>query len=158
PTAPPTAPPTVNAAATQTAIAVVQTATASAYIPTATAPASLGTDVTSPPPAPAGTGAIALADVAPTCHGGNPASVVDNATKVTCQTNGTEIQAQSAGTLGCIEQHNVPVDAYISVLVTDVGDTTKGPVVGFRQGQVTTGTSTPGTTTSAGIGYYYSLV
>jgi hypothetical protein len=158
PTTPPTVPATVDAQATQTAVAVVQTATASAYIPTATAPASLTTDVTSPPPAPDGVGSIFLADVSPTCHGGNPAWVVDVATKVTCQTNGTEIQAQSAGTLACIEQHNVPVDAYIQVLVTDAGDTTKGPVIGFRQGQVTTGTSTPGTTTSAGIGYYYSLV
>jgi hypothetical protein len=158
PTTPPTVPPTVDTAATQTAVAVVQTATASAYIPTATAPATLATDVTSPPPAPDGVAAIYVADVSPTCHGGNPAWVVDNATKVTCQTNGTEIQAQSAGTLGCIEQHNVPVDAYISVLVTDNGDTTKGPVLGFRQGSVTTGTTTPGTTTSAGIGYYYSLV
>ncbi|HEV2235238.1 MAG TPA: hypothetical protein VGR57_01130, partial [Ktedonobacterales bacterium] len=100
------------------------------------------------------------ADVSPTCHGGNPAWVTDNATKVTCQSNGTEIQALSAGTLGCIATHdpNVPVDAYISVLVTDNGTTTKGPVLGFRQGSVTTSTATPGTTTSAGIGYYYSLV
>jgi hypothetical protein len=158
PTTPPTTPPTVDTAATQTAVAVIQTATASAYIPTATAPSALSTDVTSPPPAPDAAGAIYLADVAPTCHGSNPAWVVDNATKVTCLTNGTEIQAQSAGTLPCIEQHNVPVDSYISVLVTDAGDTTKGPVIGFRQGQVTTGTTTPGTTTNAGIGYYYSLV
>jgi hypothetical protein len=158
PTTPPTVPPTVDTAATQTAIAVIQTATASAFIPTATAPATLSTDMTSPPPAPDGTSAIALADISPTCHGGNPAWVVDNATKVICQSNGTEIQAQSPGTLACIEQHDVPVDAYISALVTDAGDTTKGPVIGFRQGQVATGTTTPGTTTSAGIGYYYSLV
>jgi hypothetical protein len=160
PTTAPTVPPTVDTAATQTAVAVIQTATASAFIPTATAPATLSTDVTSPPPAPDGASAIAiaLADVSPTCHGGNPAWVVDNFTKVTCQTNGTEIQLQPGGSLACIEQHDVPVDAYISTLVTDAGDTTKGPVIGFRQGQVATGTATAGTTTNAGIGYFYGLV
>ncbi len=45
------------------------------------------------------------------------------------------------------------------MLVTDAGsDNTKGPVVGFRQGQVPVGTPTPGVTTSAGVGYFYGLV
>jgi tRNA A-37 threonylcarbamoyl transferase component Bud32 len=157
-TAPGTTP--VQAGATQTAAAIIATVTASAYIPTATATAGLGTDITSPPPAPAQANALVFADSSPRCHGSNPAWVVANNTTVLCPGNGgVELQVKAAGSLACIEQHNVPNDAYISVLVTPQGNSeTTGPVLGFRQGQVTIGTSTPGTIEYAGVGYYYSLV
>ncbi len=150
----------VQVSATQTAAAIIATATANAYIPTATATYGLGTDVTAPPPAPAEANALVFADASPTCHGNNPAWVVDNNTTVSCPPNGgVQLQVKAAESLACIEQHNVPGDAYLSVLVTPQGsDETKGPVLGFRQGQVTIGTSTPGTTEYAGVGYYYGVV
>ena len=157
-------PGTAVASGTQTAVAFSNTATAAAYIPTATATASLTTDMTSPPPAPAQANSIVFADAAPTskCHGDNPyapAWVVDNNTKVNCPAaGGTELTAQSSGALACIEQHNVPSDAYISVLVTPQGSAeSNDAVLAFRQADVPVGTQTPGTTSYASTGYFFAL-
>jgi Protein kinase domain len=150
--------------ATQTAVAYSATATAAAYIPTATATASFNTDMTSPPPAPAQANSIVFADAAPRCHGDNPYTppwVVDNNTKVNCPAaGGTELTAQSSGALACIEQHNVPSDAYISVLVTTPqgGAESNDAVLAFRQANVPVGTPTPGTTSYASTGYFFALV
>ncbi len=152
---------TDQAAGTATAVAILATQTAAAYFPTATATAGLGTDVTSPPPAPAAAGALLFADIAPRCHGDTPAWIVDDNTSIACPTSGgVAVQAKSSGALACIEQRSpsIPADAFISVLVTQSsGDTTKGPVLAFRQGQVATGTPTPGVVSFAGTGYFYSL-
>jgi hypothetical protein len=150
---------TAQAQSTQTAVAAIATETAAAYIPTASATAGLADDVTAPPPAPAQANAIVFADAAPTCHGGNPPWQVDNATMVTCPSGGgVEIRAQTAGTLACIEQHTVPSDAYVSVLVTPQGSGGgNAAIVGFRQGVVTVGTPTPNVQQLSGTGYYYAL-
>lgn len=143
---------TAQAAATKSAAALAATATAAAFIPTATATADLTTDMSSPPPAPAGTAAVVFADVAPTCHGANPDWKVDLETTKTCPADGgVEVQAQSASTLACIEQKSatIPQDAYFSVLVSPKS---KGAVLAFRQGQISTGPST-----YAGVGYYFKV-
>jgi hypothetical protein len=69
-----------------------------------------------------------------------------------------EVHAQTAGTLACIEQHSVPNDAYISVLVTPGGASdTSGAILGFRHGAVQVGTPTPNVQQLAGVGYFYSV-
>jgi serine/threonine protein kinase len=151
---------TALARGTQTVVAFVATQTAAAFIPTATATASLADDVTSPPPAPAGANAIVFADAAPTCHGSTPSWQVDNATLPTCPAGGgVLVHAQSTSTLACIEQHTVPGDAYISVLVTPGGPSDhSGAVLGFRQGAVLVGTPTPNVQQLSGVGYFYSVM
>jgi serine/threonine protein kinase len=136
---------------------VILTATVAAYIPTATASAGPGTDVTAPPPAPTAANQVVFADASPLCHGPNPIyppwTIDTNTSPLQCpQGGGAEIKVQSSGSLACIEQHsgNIPADAYISVLVTDTGS--GDAVLGFRQGQVSTGTDT-----FAGIGYYFKV-
>jgi hypothetical protein len=151
---------TAQALGTQTVVASVATQTAAAFIPTATATAGLSDDVTSPPPAPAQANAIIFADASPTCHGSVPFWQVDNATQVSCPpSGGVEVLAQTTTALACIEQHTVPSDAYISVLVSPGGASdNQGAVLGFRQGAVAVGTPTPNVQQLSGVGYFYSVM
>ena len=140
---------TPQSPATQTVIAAITTATAAASFPTATATADITTDVTSPPPAPAGANQIVFADAAPTCHGDIPVWTKANNTQVApCPASGgVQIVAQSPDALACIQQKgNLPADAYISVLVTPKSGL---PVIAFRQGQVQN--------SAIQTGYYYQV-
>jgi serine/threonine protein kinase len=112
---------TVSAQATQTA-------QAAGNVPTATATASLGADMGSAPPAPAGVGALTFSEASPACD-----SVYanrwqrDDQTQVDCSAAGTKVTATASNTLACVEYTQPTPDAYVSALATQgSGDVTLG--------------------------------
>jgi Tfp pilus assembly protein PilV len=145
-------------AGAQTAAAA--TAAAAFAIPTATAAADIDTDMTSPPQAPPGVGAIQFSDPAPLCEQAGPPWVVDDQTDHACPSGGggVVVAAKSNSTLACVEQHSTAfTDGYISVLASSADQGGASPpagdvVLGFR---LNTGQSNGSTLQITG--YYFKI-